>query len=221
MLKRIVECAISAAVLAAASPVLLLIAAAITLHDGGPVLFTQLRVGAGRRPFRIYKFRTMRDGWITRPGTLLRATGLDELPQLVNVLAGHMSLVGPRPLTPHDVARLGWDDARHAERFGVRPGIVGLAQLFAGRGARQSWFLDCRYVEVCTPSLDAQIVLLSAGICVLGKPRVRAWVRRLRGLRRTLRSRRAASRRSDTPAAIPLSGRRRFALPGASLQTRD
>src|SRR5690606_2482111 len=117
------------------------------VDDGGPVLFTQTRVGADRTPFRIYKFRTMRDGKTTRVGRWLRATGLDELPQLVNMLLGDMSLIGPRPLTFEDVARLGWDDGRHDVRFSVRPGVIGLAQLYAGRGKRLSWFLDVRSEE--------------------------------------------------------------------------
>src|SRR5690606_37611613 len=139
--------------------------------------FVQTRVGKDRRPFRIYKLRTMRDGSVTRLGRWLRSTGLDELPQLVNVLRGEMSLVGPRPLTPEDVTRLGWDGARHALRWRVRPGIVGLAQLYAGRGKRLSWFLDARYVERRTALLDASILLLSVVIPVIGKRPVRAWLR--------------------------------------------
>ena len=84
------------------------IAAAILLLDGRPVLFRQTRLGRGRRPFTILKFRSMRDGEVTALGRVLRSTGLDELPQLVNVLDGELSAVGPRPLTEADVQRLGW-----------------------------------------------------------------------------------------------------------------
>ena len=88
------------------------IAAAILLDDGRPVLFRQERLGHRRRPFHILKFRSMRDGRVTRVGRVLRATGLDELPQFVNILRGDMSAVGPRPLTADDVARLGWSGPR-------------------------------------------------------------------------------------------------------------
>src|SRR5690606_33802503 len=90
------------------APLMLLIALAIRFDDGGPVLFIQRRVGEGKRPFRIFKFRTMRDERVTCVGRWLRQTGLDELPQLFNMLRGDMSLIGPRPLTGADVRRLGW-----------------------------------------------------------------------------------------------------------------
>ncbi|MGB7217110.1 MAG: sugar transferase, partial [Gammaproteobacteria bacterium] len=177
MLQRAFDIACAAAGLVLASPLLLVIAALIVVDDGGPVLFTQTRVGAGRTPFRIYKFRTMRDGETTRVGRWLRATGLDELPQLVNMLLGDMSLIGPRPLTFEDVERLGWDDRRHDVRFSVRPGVIGLAQLYAGRGKRLSWFLDVTYVRERCAALDLRIVLATAAIAVLGKRRVRGWLR--------------------------------------------
>ncbi len=126
------------------SPVFAVVALAILLDDGGPVFFMQSRLGRGRAPFRIYKFRSMREGRVTRAGAWLRTTGLDELPQLVNLLRGDMSLVGPRPLTAEDVRRLGWEGAERDIRWSLRPGIAGLAQLYAGRGARLSWFLDRR-----------------------------------------------------------------------------
>jgi lipopolysaccharide/colanic/teichoic acid biosynthesis glycosyltransferase len=135
-------------------------------------------MGFRKRPFPIYKFRTMRDGRITRIGRVLRTTGLDEIPQLINVLRGDMSFVGPRPLTPADVTRLGWDGHAHALRWSVGPGITGLAQLYAGRGARLSWFLDRRYVESRRPRLDVAIIALTLVIALIGKRRVRGWLRR-------------------------------------------
>src|SRR6187455_2049147 len=90
------------------APVCLLIAIAIVLEDGRPVLFRQERLGERRRRFTILKFRSMRNGRVTRVGRFLRGTGLDELPQFVNVLRGEMSAVGPRPLIEADVLRLGW-----------------------------------------------------------------------------------------------------------------
>ena len=86
--------------LAVFAPAMAVIAVAVLIDDGRPVLFRQERVGYQRRPFHILKFRSMRAGRVTRVGRLLRATGLDELPQFVNILRGHMSAVGPRPLTP-------------------------------------------------------------------------------------------------------------------------
>jgi hypothetical protein len=120
----------------------------------------------------------MRNGEVTRVGAWLRATGLVELPQLANVLRGDMGLVGPRPLTPDDVARLGWGGASHDLRWRLRPGIVGLAQLYAGRGARVSWFLDCRYVRVRDARMDMLILLATAGVPLAGKRRIRKLVRR-------------------------------------------
>ena len=90
------------------APVLLAIACAVRFTMGSPVLFRQVRIGRARRPFVILKFRSMRDGRVTRVGRLLRPTGLDELPQFVNILRGELSAVGPRPLTESDIVRLHW-----------------------------------------------------------------------------------------------------------------
>lgn len=180
MTKRLFDCLAATAGLLALSPLLALIAVAIKLEDGGPVLFTQSRLGEGKLPFQIYKFRTMRAGRITAVGRWLRATGLDELAQLANVVVGDMSLIGPRPLTALDVARLGWDQPRHARRWSVRPGLVGMAQLYAGRGKRISWFLDSYYVEHRSLVMNVGVVALAAVACVIGKRRVRAWMRRRR-----------------------------------------
>ena len=177
MSKRVFDLAAAAVGIVVLCPVWLTIAALISIEDGGSPLFVQDRVGFRKRPFPILKFRTMRDGRITRIGRVLRTTGLDELPQLANVLLGEMSLVGPRPLTPADVARLGWDGSAHARRWSVEPGITGLAQLYAGRGARLSWFLDRRYVESWCPRLDVAIIGLTLVIAVIGKRRVRGWLR--------------------------------------------
>lgn len=205
MAKRYLDVAIAALVLAALAPLLLVIAALVRLEDGGSVLFTQTRVGRGGRLYRIYKFRTMRDGWITAMGAWLRATGLDELPQLANVLRGDMSFIGPRPLTPADVARLGWDGGAHALRWRVRPGITGLAQLFAGSGARLSWFLDRRYVLARSFGLDLSIVLVSAAMMLGGKRRVRRWLRGFRDANRSHRRLRAPAARRNFATSLPSS----------------
>src|SRR5690606_3786058 len=120
----------------------------------------------------------------------LRQTGLDELPQLINMLRGEMSLIGPRPLTPEDVERLGWDGDSHAVRWSVKPGIIGLAQLYAGAGKRLSWFLDVTYVHDRRLALDVGIFAATALIGVVGKRRVRRWLHAHR------------RRRSAAPAAV-------------------
>ena len=133
MLKRAFDAAAAAVGLVLLSPVFLVVAALIKAQDRGPVFFRQERVGRGGRTFRIHKFRTMRvanagalitrtdDDRITPVGAFLRRTKLDELPQLIDVLRGDMSVVGPRPEVPRYVAM--WGDAARAEILSVRPGI--------------------------------------------------------------------------------------------------
>jgi lipopolysaccharide/colanic/teichoic acid biosynthesis glycosyltransferase len=147
------------------------------LEDRGPPIFRQARVGLQRQTFTLLKFRSMRNAEVTRVGEWLRRTGSDELPQLVNVLRGEMSVVGPRPLTAQDVKRLGWDTPDRDWRFAARPGITGLAQLLAGRGARASERLDRLYLRRQSLTLDLQLIALSVAVNVLGKRRVRRWVR--------------------------------------------
>ena len=159
------------------APVAAAIAIAIKLDDGGPIWFRQRRVGLGGRPFEILKFRTMADGRPTRVGTVLRRTGLDETAQFLSVLAGHMRVVGPRPLTLDDVRRLGWDRAELAWRWSVRPGITGLAQILGGRSARHSLALDRLYLARRSVRLDLCLIALSVAITFVGKRRVRAWLR--------------------------------------------
>jgi len=157
-------------------PAGLLIGVAILLEDGRPVFFRQDRLGQRRRPFTILKFRSMRSGRITRVGRLLRATGLDELPQFVNVLRGEMSAVGPRPLIEADVLRLGWTTSRYDFRWTVRPGLTGLAQVVGPPDKRVALFLDRRYVDRQTLWLDVRLIALSFAINAAGKRRVRAWL---------------------------------------------
>ncbi len=158
------------------SPLLLLIVLLILCIDGRPVLFYQLRLGQGKQVFSVCKFRTMHAGRITRSGKLLRQTGLDELAQVLNILRGEMSVVGPRPLTEEDVQRLGWDDDYHASRWQLKPGITGLAQLYGGRGARVSWHMDQLYQQRISLWLDMRIILLSFVVNLLGKRHVRHWL---------------------------------------------
>ncbi|WP_286957797.1 MULTISPECIES: sugar transferase [Arsenicicoccus] len=137
--KRLLDIAVAGAGLVLTAPVALAVAVAVRREDGGPVLFTQERVGAGGRHFRIHKFRTMRaagggpavsgsdDVRVTRVGRLLRRTKLDELPQLYDVLRGEMSLVGPRPEVPEFVAL--WPAELAPVILSVRPGITDPASV--------------------------------------------------------------------------------------------
>jgi sugar transferase EpsL len=161
---------VSVAVLALTWPALLAIAAAVRVTMGSPVLFRQARAGRGGETFELVKFRTMRtaapgddgpetDGArLTRLGGLLRATSLDELPTLVNVVRGEMSLVGPRPLPVRYLPRY---SPAHARRHDVRPGITGWAQA-NGRntlGWDDQLDMDVWYVEHRSLRLDARILV--------------------------------------------------------------
>jgi len=154
------------------SPVMTAIAVAILLEDGRPVFFRQTRLGRERRPFEILKFRSMRDGRVTRVGRVLRGTGLDELPQFVNILRGELSAVGPRPITAEDAARYGWSGADADVRWSVNPGLTGLAQL-AGRSTPEFLALDRAYVRERTLAMDCRLIAMSFVVNVLGKSRTR------------------------------------------------
>ena len=164
-LKRLLDILLSAVALLVLSPVLLGIAAAVRIRLGAPVFFRQVRQGRNGAPFTILKFRTMTDGVdglgrllpdeqrLTALGRFLRASSLDELPELINVLKGEMSLVGPRPLIMAYVERY---TPRQARRMEVAPGITGLAQV-SGRNAltwEERFELDVRYVERWSLWLD-------------------------------------------------------------------
>lgn len=177
--KRALDLVLAASACVVFAPVVGVIGVAIWLEDLGSPFFTQPRVGAARRIFRILKFRTMRDGRVTRVGHWLRRTGLDELPQFVNVYRGEMSIVGPRPLTAEDVERLNWSLEQHNWRFTMKPGITGIAQLAGGRSARHSARLDRLYLRRQNALLDIRIIVLSFIINITGKATVRAWMRRV------------------------------------------
>ncbi|PKN25781.1 MAG: sugar transferase [Deltaproteobacteria bacterium HGW-Deltaproteobacteria-22] len=172
------ETTAAAALLAASAPLSLVSAASILMFDGPPVFFRQTRLGLHRRPFSLLKFRTMRDDRITHPGRILRNLGWDELPQLVNVLRGEASFIGPRPLTPEDVERLSAEHPEMDGRFTVRPGLTGLIQVLGTRGAAFSIAVENAYAHRATALHDAQILSLTAGAFLLGKDRLRRFVAR-------------------------------------------
>jgi lipopolysaccharide/colanic/teichoic acid biosynthesis glycosyltransferase len=154
-------------------PLLGVLAAAVLLCDGKPVLFRQERLGMGRRPITIWKLRTMADGEVTRWGAVLRRSGLDELPQLLNVVRGEMRLVGPRPLTAADVERLGWSDPGYDARWRVPPGLTGYAQLAPVCDREVSWSLDDDYARNRTLALDTRILAVSALGIFVGRARAK------------------------------------------------
>jgi exopolysaccharide biosynthesis polyprenyl glycosylphosphotransferase len=193
LLKSLFDRLVAATALIFLAPVLLGIALVIRLDDGGPVLFRQTRVGKNERTFTVFKFRTMvsgaesqrstldalnehdgplfkmrKDPRITRPGSWLRRWSLDELPQLVNVLIGDMSLVGPRPPLPSEVGQYGEFVRR---RLDVKPGLTGLWQV-NGR-AELSWDdavrFDVRYVENWSFVLDLQILWKTIAAVLSGR----------------------------------------------------
>ena len=197
MLKRAFDAALSGAGLLASAPLWALFAAAIKLEDGGPVFFRQERVGLRGQPFMAFKFRSMRtdaeagvgaiqaverDPRVTRVGRLMRATAMDELPQLWNILRGDMSFVGPRALRPGEIEAgadgrlVALEDVPgFAHRIRVRPGLTGLAQVYARRDLprRQKFRYDRLYVETRSWTGDLRLILLSFWISVLGRWEVR------------------------------------------------
>src|SRR5215210_7352233 len=155
------------------APAMALACAAILLDDGRPVVFMQRRVGRGREPFVILKLRSMRGGEVTRVGRVLRATGLDELPQLFNILRGDLSAVGPRPLTEADVIRFGWSGAEYHFRWSVRPGLTGPAQLVGPPSPRYALRLARLYIARRSVLLDMPLIPLSFLVNAVGKARAR------------------------------------------------
>lgn len=176
--KRSADASLALIGLVVLSPILIAIAVMVRLKLGTPVLFTQLRPGKDARPFHLYKFRTMTDGRDSQGnllpdaerlvpfGKFLRASSLDELPELWNILRGDMSIVGPRPLLMDYVPLY---NAEQRRRMCFRPGLTGLAQI-SGRNLlswNEKFALDTRYVDEWTPALDAQIIMRTIFAVVL------------------------------------------------------
>jgi lipopolysaccharide/colanic/teichoic acid biosynthesis glycosyltransferase len=175
--KRAVDIAVSLTGLVLTAPIVALLAIIVRLDSGGPGLYRQLRTGRRMRPFTLTKLRTMHaDGRVTRVGRLLRPTGLDELPQLWNVLKGDMSLVGPRPEQPHLVLRYDAEVPGYAIRHLMRPGITGFAQVNGLRGhvsIAERLSFDLRYLRSWSLGLDCRIFLQTAA--TVWRDSRRAW----------------------------------------------
>jgi len=182
--KRGLDIVVSLALIALLSPVWLAASLAVKCSSRGPVLFVQERCGQAGRRFPLIKYRTMRVDHVHDPteivalrhpgvtwvGRILRRTKVDELPQLFNVLAGHMSLIGPRPTIPEQVEQ--YDDFQR-RRLEVRPGIIGLAQV--NGNVALTWDerirYDVYYVDHVSAALDLGIMLKSGAVVVLGEER--------------------------------------------------
>lgn len=190
--KRALDIALSGGGLLASAPIWLLLAILVKREDGGPVFYTQDRVGQGGRTFTVFKFRSMiphaeatvgalqatdRDPRITKIGRLMRATAMDELPQLWNIFRGDMSFVGPRALRPGEIEKSGdelvalEDVPGFAERCRVRPGLTGVAQIFAPRdiSRRHKFRYDRIYTNRASFWLDVRLIMLSFLITFRGR----------------------------------------------------
>jgi sugar transferase (PEP-CTERM system associated) len=185
--KRVFDICVGAGVLVLAAPIALLTAIAIFVEDRGPIFYSQVRAGRNGRPFRMIKFRSMslnaeRDGapvWalrndprVTRVGAFIRKVRIDELPQVWNVLAGHMSFVGPRPERPSFVESLSNSIPFYAERHYVKPGITGWAQVRYPYGAsesdaREKLGYDLYYIAHYNLVFDLMVLLQTVEIVLL------------------------------------------------------
>jgi lipopolysaccharide/colanic/teichoic acid biosynthesis glycosyltransferase len=190
--KRALDVLLSGTGLVLSAPLWLVIAALIKLEDHGPLFFSQERVGQGGGQFQAFKFRSMvtdaerhsgpiqsgqNDARVTRVGRVLRATAMDELPQLWNIFRGDMSFVGPRALRPGEIEVNGHgaverleDVPGFASRCGVRPGLTGVAQIYAPRDVirRQKFRYDRIYIKQQSFWLDVRLILLSFWITFRG-----------------------------------------------------
>jgi lipopolysaccharide/colanic/teichoic acid biosynthesis glycosyltransferase len=180
--KRAFDVVLAALILVVTAPLVAVACLLVKLTSRGPVFYTQVRVGRRGRPFGIYKIRTMihncerysgprwataRDPRVTPVGRFLRRTHLDELPQLWNVLCGHMSLIGPRPERPEFVPQLEQVIPHYRDRLVVRPGLSGLAQVQLPpdtdlNSVRRKLACDLYYVQNIGPGLDVKIMLATA-----------------------------------------------------------
>jgi len=173
--KRLLDLLLAIATLLVLAPLFVVVAVLVRLDDGGPAIFRQTRTGRGGHPFTLFKFRSMPVGTANRPsseaagiqvtrvGRMLRRTNIDELPQLVNIARGDMSVVGPRPALPVQVELLALRDANGAAE--LRPGLTGLTQVmgFDGMSVPAKADLDGRYSKRITFISDLVIIARTVG----------------------------------------------------------
>lgn len=164
-IKRIIDIVISFIALITLIPVYLLIAILIKIIDNGPIIYKQMRTGKEGNTFKIYKFRTMKDGKVTKIGKFLRTTSLDEIPQFYNILKGDMSIVGPRPWIPDYYENFNENQKRRTK---VKPGLVGLAQVNGRREINifNKIDYDIKYIEKVSLWLDLKIIIRSLKIII-------------------------------------------------------
>jgi len=185
-LKRVADLSASLLLIVLTGPVLLMSALAVALESGFPVFFSQERVGRNLKPFRVHKLRTMvkdaeeatgpviaeeDDARITNVGRFLRRFRVDELPQLVNIIKGEMSFVGPRPERPFFVEQYLQEVPGYRERFNVKPGVTGLAQVsgsYATTPERKLKY-DLIYIYHQTPIMDIQIMTETLRVVLTGR----------------------------------------------------
>lgn len=189
-LKRLFDITLAVLLLPLLLPLMLLVAVAVFIEGGlrGPILYRQVRVGENGRPFQIVKFRSMKtdaekdgaqwatrnDARVTRVGAVIRKVRLDELPQILNVLRGNMSFVGPRPERPEFVEQLAEKIPYYNERHRVKPGLTGWAQICYQYGASQEDAFeklqyDLYYVKNYSLLLDLMILVQTVEVVLMGK----------------------------------------------------
>jgi exopolysaccharide biosynthesis polyprenyl glycosylphosphotransferase len=187
--KRLIDLGVSAIGLLVSAPISLLTAVAIKLDSPGPILYRQERLGQNEEPFTIYKFRSMLeeaeadvgpvwavedDPRITRVGKIIRKLRIDEIPQMINVLKGQMSLVGPRPERPFFVQTLNKKIPYYSLRHSIKPGITGWAQICYTYGdsekdAIEKLQYDLYYIKNMSALFDLQIIFESLKVILLGR----------------------------------------------------
>lgn len=150
-----------------------LISIIIFVIENDTPFFKQIRIGKKKVPFQLIKLRTMKNNQITKIGSILRKTGIDEIPQLLNIIRGEMNFIGPCPLTQADILRLAWETEFYSARWNINPGLTGLAQLSPICHKKISFFHDMYYVKNKSFRLKVSILFLSALVLFVGKRNVK------------------------------------------------